>query len=389
MRIAICLIFLLTNLLYIEFHCFNMKNTQILYHLALQSVDGIGVISAKKLISHCGSAQAVFQEKANKLNKITGIGSRIIKGLKNTKLMHNAEAELDFINKNNIKATSFLDEDYPERLKHCIDGPILLFQKGNINLKEKRIISIVGTRKITNYGKSFLKEFIKDIKKYDPIIISGLAYGIDIYAHQLAMENNLQTIAVLAHGLDNVYPKIHKKEATKMLENGGLFSEFWSDTNPDRENFVKRNRIVAGLSEATIVVESAEKGGSLITADIANSYNRDVFAVPGRVTDIYSKGCNQLIKSNKAAMITSVKDLEYILNWKTEKKPKAIQKQLFVDLDEQEQNIYDYLIKSGKQNLDAIALDCKYPIYKTATVLLNLELKGVAKPLPGKIFEAV
>ncbi len=366
-----------------------MKNTQILYHLALQSVDGIGAISAKKLISHCGSAQAVFKEKTKNLNKITGIGSRIIKGLKNTKLMHNAEAELDFINKNSIKVTSFLDDDYPEKLKHCIDGPILLFQKGNINLKKKRIISIVGTRKITNYGKSFLKEFIYEVKKYDPVIISGLAYGIDIYAHQLAMENNLQTIAVLAHGLDNIYPKTHKKEATKMLENGGLFSEFWSNTNPDRENFVKRNRIVAGLSEATIVVESAEKGGSLITADIANSYNRDVFAAPGRVTDIYSKGCNQLIKSNKAAMITSVKDLEYILNWKTKEKPKAIQKQLFIDLDKQEQNIYDYLIKGGKQNLDAIALDCKYPIYKTATVLLNLELKGVAKPLPGKMFEAV
>ena len=366
-----------------------MKNTQILYHLALQSVDGIGAISAKKLISHCGSAQAVFKEKANNLNKITGIGSRIIKGLKNTKLMHNAEAELVFINKKNIKVTSFLDDDYPEKLKHCIDGPILLFQKGNINLKEKRIISIVGTRKITNYGKSFLKEFISEVKKYDPIIISGLAYGIDIFAHQLAMENNLQTIAVLAHGLDNIYPKIHKKEAVKMLENGGLFTEFWSNTNPDRENFVKRNRIVAGLSEATIVIESVEKGGSLITADIANSYNRDVFAVPGRVTDIYSKGCNQLIKSNKAAMITSVKDLEYILNWKTEKKSKVIQKQLFVDLDEQEQNIYNYLIKGGKQNLDVIAIDCKYPIYKTATVLLNLELKGVAKPLPGKMFEAV
>lgn len=376
--------------MYIEFHWFSMKNTQILYYLALQSVDGIGTINAKKLIAHCGSAQAVFNEKPKNLEKIIGIGKKVTKGLKNTQLMHNVEAELEFINKNNIKVTSFLEDDYPEKLKHCIDGPILLFQKGKINLKEKRIISIVGTRKITNYGKSFLKEFIKDIKKYDPVIISGLAYGIDIYTHQLALENNLQTIAVLAHGLDNIYPKMHKKEAIKMLENGGLITEFWSETNPDRENFVKRNRIVAGLSEATIVVESAEKGGSLITADIANSYNRDVFAVPGRVTDVYSKGCNQLIKSNKAAMITSVKDLEYILNWKTEgKQQKVIQKQLFIDLNEQEQNIYDYLIKEGKQNLDVIALKCEYPIYKTATVLLNLELKGAAKPLPGKVFEAI
>lgn len=389
MRIAICFAFLLTNVLYIEFHCFSMKNKQLLYHLALQAVAGIGDINAKKLISHCGSAQAVFEEKPGNLEKIIGIGSYVIQSLKNSSVLQKAEKELTFINKNNITVSSFLDEDYPEKLKHCVDGPILLFQKGKINLKNKRIISIVGTRRITNYGKSFLTEFINDIKKFDPIIVSGLAYGIDIYAHQLALKNNLQTIAVLAHGLNNIYPKTHKKEALKMQENGGLISEFWSDSNPDRENFVKRNRIVAGLSEATIVVESASKGGSLITADIANSYNRDVFAVPGRTSDIYSNGCNQLIKSNKAAMITSVKDLEYILNWKTEQKPKVIQKQLFIDLDEQEQNIYDYLLKKGKQNLDVIALDCQYPIYKTATVLLHLELKGVAKPLPGKMFEAV
>jgi len=367
-----------------------MDNKDILYYLALQSAEGIGDIIAKKLISRCGSAQAVFEEKHYILRKINGIGSLVIKGLKNSSLLISAEKEIEFINKNNINVTTYLDEDYPEKLKHCIDGPILLFQKGNINLKEKKIISIVGTRIITNYGKSFLKEFIQELKKYDPVIISGLAYGIDIFTHQLAMENSLQTIAVLAHGLDNVYPKVHQKDAAKMLENGGLISEFWSNTNPDRENFVKRNRIVAGLSEATIVVESAAKGGSLITADIANSYNRDVFAVPGRTSDTYSKGCNQLIKSNKAAMITSVRDLEYILNWKVEDlKAKNIQKQLFIELDENEKNIYNYLLNEGKQNLDVIALNCKFPIQKTVSVLLNLELKGVAKPLPGKMFEAV
>jgi len=376
--------------LYIEIHWFSMDNKDILYYLALQSAEGIGDIIAKKLISRCGSAQAVFEEKHYNLKKINGIGSLVIKGLKNSTLLISAEKEIEFINKNNINVTTYLDEDYPEKLKHCIDGPILLFQKGNINLKKKKIISIVGTRIITNYGKSFLKEFIQELKKYDPVIISGLAYGIDIFTHQLAMENSLQTIAVLAHGLDNVYPKVHQKDAAKMLENGGLISEFWSNTNPDRENFVKRNRIVAGLSEATIVVESAAKGGSLITADIANSYNRDVFAVPGRTSDTYSKGCNQLIKSNKAAMITSVRDLEYILNWKVEDlKAKNIQKQLFIELDENEKNIYNYLLNEGKQNLDVIALNCKFPIQKTVSVLLNLELKGVAKPLPGKMFEAV
>ena len=299
--------------------------------------------------------------------------------------------ELEFINKNKIDVLTFSDENYPKNLKHCIDGPILLFQKGTLDLKDQRIISIVGTRRITNYGKSFLEKFIAELRKYNPVIISGLAYGIDIYTHQQAIKNKLQTLAVLAHGLDTIYPKMHKKEALEMQANGGLLSEFWSNTNPDRENFVKRNRIVAGLSEATIVVESATKGGSLITAGIANSYNRDVFAVPGRTSDEYSKGCNHLIKTNQAALINTVEDLAYLLNWENEEKKlkKVIQKQLFVELDEQEENIYNFLLKEGKQNLDNIALNCKYPIHKTATLLLNLELKGITKPLPGKIYEAV
>ncbi|MCF6296404.1 MAG: DNA-processing protein DprA [Flavobacteriaceae bacterium] len=368
-----------------------MENSEILYYLALQATEGIGDINAKKLISHCGSAEAVIKEIPKNLEKISGIGAYTIKGLKNTSLIQKAEKELEYINNNDIQAFTFLDENYPNNLKHCIDAPILLFQKGKINLKHQRIISIVGTRMITNYGKSFLEEFISEVKEYNPIIVSGLAYGIDIYAHQQAIKNNLQTIAVLAHGLDVVYPKRHKKEALKMQEDGGLFSEFWSNTNPDRENFVKRNRIVAGVSQATIVVESAEKGGSLITAGIANSYNRDVFAVPGRTSDKFSKGCNQLIKTNQAALINSVKDLAYMLNWETEDKKlkKLIQKQLFVELNEYEETIYNLLLKEGKQNLDFIALNCKYPIHKTATVLLNLELKGLIKPLPGKIFEAV
>lgn len=368
-----------------------MNNSDILYYLALQSAEGIGDINAKKLIAHCGSAQAVLEEKSKNLEKIPGIGSYIIKGLKHGFLFRNAEKELEFINNNNIVGLTFLDNNYPDKLKHCVDAPILLFQKGKIDLKNQKIISVVGTRMITNYGKSFLEEFISEIKEYNPIIVSGLAYGIDIFAHQQAMNNNLQTIAVLAHGLDDVYPKRHKNEATKMCEHGGLFTEFWSNSNPDRENFVKRNRIVAGLSEATIVIESAEKGGSLITAGIANSYNRDVFAIPGRSSDIYSRGCNGLIKNNEAALINSAKDLVFMLNWETEKKhsKKIIQKQLFVDLDEHEKNVYSFLLKEGKQNLDLIALNCKYPIHKTATLLLNLELKGVAKPLPGKLFEAV
>ncbi len=228
------------------------------------------------------------------------------------------------------------------------------------------------------------------VKAYNPVIISGLAYGVDIHAHKLALEHNLQTVGVLAHGLDRIYPAIHKKYADKMLKNGGLITDFWSGTNPDRENFVKRNRIVAGLSQATIVIESAEKGGSLITADIANSYNRDVFAVPGRITDAYSRGCNQLIKINKAAALTSAKDIAYILGWeKDDEKKKSIQQQLFVELNDTEKQVYNYLLKEGKQQLDVIALHCNLPIFKIATLLLTLELKGVIKPLPGKIFEAI
>jgi DNA processing protein len=369
----------------------QVKNSDLLYYLILQSADGIGDINAKKLISRCGSAQAVIEEKSSNLEKIHGIGSYTIKDLKNKTLINNAERELDFINNNNIETLTFLDETYPKNLKHCVDGPILLFQKGKVNLEEKRIISIVGTRMITNYGKSFLEEFFSELQKYNPVIISGLAYGIDIFAHQQAIKYNLQSLAVLAHGLDTIYPKRHIKEVREMQGNGGLLTEYWSKTNPDRENFVKRNRIVAGLSEATIVIESASKGGSLITAGIANSYNRDVFAVPGRTSDEYSKGCNHLIKTNQAALINTVKDLAYLLNWdiQEEKHRKPIQKQLFVELDENEKTIYNFLLKEGKQNLDLIALNCNYPIHKTATLLLNLELKGVTKPLPGKLYEAV
>ena len=365
-----------------------MQNTDLLYLLSLQKAIGIGDINAKKLIKHCGSAKAVFEEKSSSLLKIDGVGSYKLKGLKDKSLLKKAEKEIEFIHKNNIKVVTFLDEDYPKGLKHSIDSPILIFQKGTINFKQQRVISIVGTRNITNYGKSFLRILLADIAKYNPLIVSGLAYGVDILAHQLALEHNLQTVAVLAHGLDRIYPSRHQNEATKMQENGGLLTDFWSGTNPDRTNFVKRNRIVAGLSQATIVIESAVKGGSLITADIANSYNRDVFALPGRVTDLYSKGCNNLIKINKAALLQSGKDLAYLLNW-GQSKPKAIQKQLFIELNDNETLLYNYLLKEGKQTLDIISLHNNLPIYKVSSILLNLELKGVLRPLHGKLFEVI
>ena len=366
-----------------------MTENDLFYLLALLRVEGVGDIMAKKLLSNFGSAEEIFKAKTSQIASVDGVGSILLKNLKDKSVFEKAKQELEFIREHNIQTSFFKEEKYPERLKHCIDAPVLIFSAGNINLENKRIISIVGTRQITSYGTEFCKKLIEDLAPLDPIIISGFAYGVDIVAHQLAMENDLQTIGVLAHGLNQIYPKTHKKYMAKMEQNGGFITEFWSSTNPDKENFVRRNRIVAGMSEATIVIESADRGGSLITANLANDYNRDVFAVPGRVTDKYSQGCNQLIKTQKANVLTSAADLVYMLNWDIENKSKPVQKQLFVDLESEEQKIYDYLLKNGKELLDIIALHCEFPIYKISGILLNMELKGVIRPLPGKLFEAI
>lgn len=367
-----------------------MNEEELFYVLALQKVELVGDIVAKKLLTHFGSAKEIFQSKASKLQSIDGIGSILIRNLKDKSVFQKAETELQFIKENHIETLYFKDENYPEKLKHCIDGPVLLFASGNFDLKNRKIISIVGTRQITSYGIESCKKLISDLAPLNPIIVSGFAYGVDIVAHQAAMENNLQTIGIVAHGLNQIYPKVHKKYVAKMEENGGFMTDFWSSSNPDKENFVKRNRIVAGMSEATIVIESADKGGSLITATMAGDYSRDVFAFPGRATDKYSQGCNNLIKTQKANLITSAADLIYMLNWDLDsEKSKPVQKQLFVDLDNDEQKIYDYLLKNGKELLDIIALECEFPVYKISSILLNMELKGVIRPLPGKLFEAI
>jgi DNA processing protein len=370
-----------------------MTQNDLFYLLALQQVEGIGAITAKKLLQHFGSPEAIFQAKKTELAKIDGIGKSTIANLLKKDGFEQAESEILFLEKEDINVFSFQCNEYPDRLKNCHDAPLLLFQSGNVNWNNSKIISIVGTRQITTYGTEFTKKLLEEIAPLNPIIVSGFAYGVDIVAHQAAMEHNLQTIGVLAHGLNQIYPKNHKKYMAKMQENGGFLTEFWTYSKPDRENFVKRNRIVAGISEATIVVESAERGGSLITAEIANDYNREVFAVPGRATDKYSQGCNNLIKTQRAQMITSAADLIYLLNWdiknKTTVENKAIQKQLFVTLSEDEQTIYNYLQTKGKELMDIIALDCDLPIFKISSILLNMELKGVVKPLPGKVFEVV
>ncbi len=367
-----------------------MTNQDLIYILALQHVPKIGDVTAKKLISHCGSAEAVLKEKKTNLLKIDGIGLTMIKNLCASKHLKAAETELQFIKDNDITCLYFTDDDYPTKLKHCIDGPMVLFQSGNINLQKRRLISIVGTRKITSYGVSFCEKLIDQLAAFDPVIVSGFAYGTDITAHKLAIKHKLQTIGCLAHGLNQIYPKSHKKYVTDVNRNGGFLTDFWSTSSFDRNNFLKRNRIIAGISEATIVIESASKGGSLVTADIANSYNRDVFAVPGRATDNQSIGCNNLIKTQQAHLLSNPLDIAYMLNWQLEdfKKP-VIQKRLFVELTSEEKVIYNFLKENDKQLLDVIALNCKLPIFKVASILLTMELKGITRPLPGKLFELV
>jgi DNA processing protein len=367
-----------------------MNQNELFHLLALLQVEGVGDIMAKKLLNAFGSAAAVFEAKPNQLRTVDGIGDVLVRKLKDKSIFEKATAEMQFIEHEGVRVLYFTDEAYPERLKHCIDGPVLLFGNGNFDFRNRKLISIVGTRQITAYGTEFCKKLLEDLSFYNPIIVSGLAYGVDIVAHQTAMELQLQTVGVLAHGLNQIYPKSHKKFVAKMEQNGGFLTEFWSSSSPEKVNFVKRNRIVAGMSEATIVIESAEKGGSLITANLANDYNRDVFAVPGRTTDKYSQGCNELIKTQRAQLITSAADLIYSLNWQLEEeKPKTIQKQLFVSLDAEEQKIYDFLLQNGKQLLDIIALECEYPIFRVSSTLINMELKGMVRPLPGKLFEAI
>lgn len=365
-----------------------MSEQELIYLLALQKVPNIGDISAKKLLRTLGSAEAIFKSTKKELKLIEGFGDLKINSIHDSSYMEEAEQELLFIEKENIKVRYFEDRNYPDYLKHCIDAPILLFQKGNIDLAHKKIISIVGTRKVTTHGVAFCEQLIEELAPLNPVIVSGFAYGVDICAHKAAMAHGLQTIGCLAHGLDQIYPKAHAKYENEVMNHGGFMTDFWSGSHFDRKNFLKRNRIIAGLSEATIVIESAEKGGSLVTADIANSYNREVFAVPGRNTDQLSKGCNNLIKTQQARLLTNVADLVYVLNWDIRDQKKQ-QTQLFVELSTEEQFVFDTLKKLGKSEVDVLALQCKLPTFKLNPILLALELKGVVRPLPGKQFEVI
>jgi DNA processing protein len=383
-------IFIFLFLMYVQdtnYYILKNMTESLKYKIALTLIPNIGDILAKRLVAYCGSVEEVFKEKKSSLEKIPGIGSFYANAVFNQDVFDRAEEEIKFIEKNEIKPVFYLDSDYPKRLMHCEDSPILLYFKGTANLNSEKIISIVGTREATEYGKELCENLIADLAIHNVIIVSGLAYGIDICAHKAAIENKLTTICALAHGLDRIYPSVHKSVATKMMENGGWLTDFTSKTIPDRENFPRRNRIVAGISDATIVIESKAQGGSLITADIANSYNRDVFAFPGKVGDVCSEGCNNLIKQNKAALIQSAADVVYILGWeqtKTKKSPQ--QKQLFIELKPDEEILVNVLKEKNSIAIDDLCLVCKLPMSKVSALLLTLEFSGIVKSLPGKMY---
>lgn len=367
-----------------------MNDDVFINRIALTLIDGVGDVLAKQLISYCGSAEAVFKEKRRVLESIPDIGPKTAKAIIAFKDFERAEKELAFIRKHSIEVYFYLDEDYPHRLKHCPDAPVLLYYKGTASLNKKRMVAIVGTRNATDYGKNFTTRLVEELAAMHVSVVSGLAYGIDITAHKACVSMSVETIGVLAHGLDRVYPFIHSGIARKMVACGGLITEHISGANPDKENFPKRNRIIAGLCDAVVVVEAATKGGALITAEIADSYNRDVFALPGRIDDVHSEGCNLLIKSHKASMLQSAADIRYIMGWDDEKqKSKPAQTSLFVQLSEEEKIIIGILSEKSKAPVDDIYIRSGMVQSKVASLLLNLEFSGLVRCLPGKIYELV
>lgn len=366
-----------------------MISVDLIYQIGLTLLDGVGDVLAKNLVAYCGSAEQVFKTNKSQLEKIPGIGTYTSKAILQSKsVLEKAEQEIKFIENNSIQVLFFTDKNYPQRLRNCSDSPVMLYYKGNANLNSEKIVSVVGTRTPSLYGKQMTEKLILDLTESGCLIVSGLAYGIDITAHKAALDNSLNTVGVLAHGLDRVYPSVHSNYAEKMISQGGLLTEFLSETNPDKENFPKRNRIVAGMCDALIVVESKRGGGSLITATIANSYNKDIFAFPGKAGEILSEGCNGLIKSHRANLIESSADLLYIMNWNEEvKKKKTTQIPLFLDLSEDEQIILKAFDTKNQLHVDEICYATNFPISKTSSYLLQLEFSNVIKSLPGKIYQ--
>lgn len=362
----------------------------LIYKIALTLIKGVGAITAKNLLERFGTAEAVFTAKYNQLIGTEGIGAVIARQILDTKALEAAADQLKFLQKYKIKVLFYTDAEYPQRLKNCFDAPVLLYYKGTADLNHARIVSIVGTRKATPYGLSLCNQLAETLQHYDVLVVSGLAYGIDVAAHRESLRYNIPTVGVLGHGLDRLYPAVHKEVAQEMVANGGLLTEFPPGTVPDKENFPKRNRIIAGIADVVLVIEAASKGGALITAEIASSYNRDVFAFPGRTTDVYSMGCNFLIKTNRAGLINHAKDLAYYMGWElVSLPPKGRQTAIPVGLSVPEANIVGLLSTTPSLRIDELAIKADIQQSKLAFYLLNLEMKGIIISLPGKVYQLV
>lgn len=364
--------------------------SELLYQLALTLVPNIGDVHAKILVQHFGAASSIFQAKQSTLEKVEGIGSVRAKSIKAFNDFQLAEQELRFIEKYQIQTLFVEDDNYPRRLLNCYDSPTLLFYKGTADLNASRIVGVVGTRSNTDYGKQFTEKLVKDLAASNILLVSGLAYGIDAIAHKAAIKNGIPTVGVVGHGLDKIYPADHTALAKDMVKHGGgILTEFFSGTKPDKHNFPLRNRVVAGLCDATVVVETALKGGSMITAKMADAYNRDVFAVPGRTTDKVSTGTNHLIKYNKAVLLTDADELLEVLGWKEKKVKKKQQREIFVELSSEESAIVRMLQEKDAIHIDEININSGLPGSSVAAAILNLELQGLVQSMPGKLYKLI
>ncbi len=365
-------------------------NQDLLYQLALTLVPNIGDVHAKILVQHYGDAQTIFNAKKSDLEKIDGIGAVRAKSLKDFTDFESAEKEIDFISRYKIQTLFLTDKSYPQRLLNCYDSPTLLFYRVSAELNASKIVGIVGTRSNTEYGKSFTEKLVKDLSEQNILIVSGLAFGIDAYAHKAAIKNDLPTIGVVGHGLQTIYPSEHAGLAKEMLKkDGGILTEFFSNTKPDKHNFPLRNRLVAGICDATVLVETNIKGGSMITAKLADAYNRDVFAVPGRTTDKYSSGCNHLIKNNKAILLTDAEELLEVMGWKEKKPNTKKQRELFIELSTDEKQIVQLLQQNELLHIDEINISSGLSSSAIAAAILNLELQGVVVSMPGKLYKLI
>ncbi len=368
-----------------------MEDQQWIHRIALSMLKGIGPVNARNLVAYCGGVDPLFTDRAigKKLGSIPGIGSERIAAILDKRVLAEARKELEWVNAHGVRMLFYLDPGYPRRLRPYDDAPVLLFVRGNGELDAERTVAIVGTRSPSEHGRHGTEAMVEGLRTISATVVSGLAYGVDIAAHRAALKHDLPTVGCVAHGLDRIYPGEHRETAEAMLEHGALVTELPHGAAFVPGNFPARNRIIAGLSDCTVVMESGLKGGSLITADIAQSYDRDVFAVPGRPTDARSAGCNRLIQQNKAALVNSGADVVRLMEWEPRGRKPARQAALFVDLQPEEQVLVDILKARGKVDIDELCHSSRMPQSKAAGLLLNLEFNGVVRSLPGKVYALV